>query len=77
MATTERERRLYKVLQNHVIPTEGEGGTAYKSYCVCSCGERNEINGGLRSDALAKARLHVVREILKEIARIDKPKIKR
>lgn len=75
--TTERERRLYRVLQNHTIPTEGGGGTAYESYCVCSCGERNAIPSGLRSDALAKARLHVVREILKEIARIDKPKLKR
>lgn len=54
---------LVEVIRDHVIPTQGSGGTAYESYCVCSCGERNAISGGLREMALNKARRHVAEKV--------------
>lgn len=60
---------LRQILSEHVIPTQGSGGTAYESYCPCSCGERNAIDSGLRSQALSKARAHVAEVIWGEIER--------
>lgn len=56
------QEELAQALSQHVL-SEPNGGTAFRSWCDCSCGHREQVDGGLREYAQALARKHQAKAV--------------